>query len=311
MKTFWKRAMNVPAKARQPRQAARRAAIRLGLEGLEERALLSVSSSVMMAGPYGELYVSSTAADSIKISCSSSGKVKINGSNPGTGQFPCAQIAHMEVHGGPGANKIDLKGVTQAKFSPYLGTYVNGGEGNDTIYGSEFNDGLIGGPGADELYGLNGYDNLGGGVDQDNDTLDGGGGMDRLIANDDLDFILSDSMLQGFGSDVLKSIEKAVLGGGASANLLDASAFSGEVLLVGMEGDDTLIGGAGNDILEGDADDDRLIGNGGNDTLLGGDGQDTLVGGPGADHYQGGPGVDYFDGINELLLTSKLSVALL
>jgi len=55
-------------------------------------------------------------------------------------------------------------------------------------------------------------------------------------------------------------------------NTIDANTWTGNVILVGLGGNDHLMGGAGNDVL---------IGGDGDDVLIGGPGQDKLVGGPG------------------------------
>ncbi len=66
----------------------------------------------------------------------------------------------------------------------------------------------------------------------------------------------------------LKGFEQVELQGGASANLINASAFGGNVALIGGDGNDTLIGGTGDDSLEGGAGDDSLIGGTGSDTYI-------------------------------------------
>ncbi|MEE8524882.1 MAG: hypothetical protein V3T72_13190, partial [Thermoanaerobaculia bacterium] len=99
-----------------------------------------------------------------------------------------------------------------------------------------------------------------------------------MVAAGDVDFTLTDTQLT-FGDDAytLSNIDEAVLTGGASANTLDASGFTGTAVLDGGAGDDTLIGGAGDDTLRGGAGDDTLIASAGTDTLDGGTGNDTLI----------------------------------
>lgn len=91
------------------------------------------------------------------------------------------------------------------------------------------------------------------------DTLDGGGGNDRIFA--------------GAGDD-------------------SARGGSGDDLLQGMEGNDTLRGGVGADSVIGGNSNDSLLGDTGNDTLIGGVGQDTLSGGAGRDVLSGGFSAD-------------------
>ena len=68
----------------------------------------------------------------------------------------------------------------------------------------------------------------------------------------------------------------------AQGNLtLDASAFSGGVLLLGGTGNDTLVGTAAADTIVSGAGDDELVGGGGNDvfTFDGGSRGDQAIGG--------------------------------
>ncbi len=76
------------------------------------------------------------------------------------------------------------------------------------------------------------------------------------------------STLTGSGSTQFVNIERLRLEGGPGNNRLDATAFEGDVVLVGGGGNDELLGGNGNDQLEGQA---------GNDTVRGGLGDDTYV----------------------------------
>ena len=128
------------------------------------------------------------------------------------------------------------------------------------------------------------------------DSLFGESGTDRLVEEKDADFTLSDSQLQGAGSDDLEGIEEADLTGGDGDNTILAFSFSGDVTLDGAAGDDTLIGGEGEDKLYGGADMDLLQGNGGADFLLGQAGADTIEGGAGIDIIIGGLGMDMLTG---------------
>ena len=127
---------------------------------------------------------------------------------------------------------------------------INGAGGNDIITGSGNGDLLTGGA--------------------DNDQINGGGGNDTLKESGNVNFVLTDTSLSGVGSDTLTNIGFAFLIGGASANTLNASGFTGAATLQGGDGNDVLIGGSGNDSLLGEA---------GNDTLTGGGGMNTLNGG--------------------------------
>ena len=191
---------------------------------------------------------------------------------------------------------------------------LNGGGDNDTVSGSAGADTIDGGAGDDVLNGNGGSgDILTGGAG--NDTLDGGDGDDRVSETADTNFVLTDSSLTSAatGTDSLTSIEGGILNGGAGANLIDASAFTGTSTLNGAGGDDILLasaqasvltGGAGNDSLTGGAQNDIITGGTENDTINGGAGDDSLSGGDNDDLINGGLGADTIsgDGGNDRLI---------
>jgi hypothetical protein len=165
------------------------------------------------------------------------------------------------IDGGGGLNTLDYSAyVTGIAVDLGSGTATGAGgisniqnaigsNANDTLTGDSAANSLVGGPGDDVLTGGQGAD-----------SLDGGVGADRLVEARDADVTLTDSTLTAGleGSDILLSIEWASIAGGAGANTLDVSAFSGSVVLAGEGGDDlfiinntdfTLDGGAGNDTL--------------------------------------------------------------
>ncbi|MFT5326203.1 MAG: cyclophilin family peptidyl-prolyl cis-trans isomerase [Planctomycetaceae bacterium] len=169
---------------------------------------------------------------------------------------------------------------------------INGGEGQDTLFGDEGSDTLDGEGGDDLLIGDvaspdtlagAGADVLTGGLG--NDTLDGGEGDDRVSETADTDFVLLDGSLTSAvtGNDTLTSIEGGVLTGGASANTINASAFSGTSTLNGAGGNDSITGTAQNDVISGGDDDDLINGGLGADTISGDGGNDRLIGESNAD----------------------------
>ena len=181
---------------------------------------------------------------------------------------------------------------------------VIGGSGNDVIYGgtqldtlpgavSTGNDSLIGGAGNDTIFGGAGNDVIYGGSGNDlisggggTDVAEGGCGADTLLETRDANMILGPTTLTiGVTTERFYDIEKAILNGGASDNLIDASTFPGPVSLYGSAGNDTLIGGAFSDFLAWGAGNDSLVGNGGDDIFNTGSGNDAAVGGTGNDTY--------------------------
>ena len=156
-----------------------------------------------------------------------------------------------------------------------LPTLLEGGAGDDQIFGGSGNDVIDGGDGRDKLLGRNGVDRIFGGDgsdwiwgNHDGDSLFGGAGDDKIwgkLGNDHIYGEDGDDILYGNQGD-------DYINGG-----------NGNDLLWGGTGDDTLIGGAGNDILFGNFGDDVLNGEEGDDILFGGFGSDTLSGGDGCD----------------------------
>lgn len=127
---------------------------------------------------------------------------------------------------------------------------ANGGDGNDTVLGSESADMMHGNAGQDYLFGEGGNDYMNG--DEGNDFLSGGKDDDTLLGSSGHDLLEG-----GDGDDVLY--------GGDIAYYVEKDT-----------GDDTLDGGAGNDELYGGNDNDLLIGGAGNDKIDGGNGIDTV-----------------------------------
>ena len=157
---------------------------------------------------------------------------------------------------------------------------INGFERNDYLYGRGGNDTLLGGAGNDNLYGGEG-----------DDYIDGGQGFDIIRDTADVDFTLTNTQLIGNGTDTFVNIERAILIGGNSDNIIDASAYSKTTYLYGRAGNDTLKGGSRHDYLYGGTGDDSIDGGKGydiiretadvnftlTDTQLIGKGTDTLV----------------------------------
>ncbi len=165
--------------------------------------------------------------------------------------------ANIFLQGEAGNDTIDTSAATRA-FD------MRGGDGNDLIIGNASDDSIL--------------------MDAGNDTINGNGGVDRVVAANLRGTVtLNDTLLSGLGLDSLISIEQANLAAGASAAQINASAFSGVVTLFGGAGSDSLVGTVGADSIDGGA---------GNDTIQSGDGNDTITGGAGKDSFDGGLGND-------------------
>jgi Ca2+-binding RTX toxin-like protein len=181
---------------------------------------------------------------------------------------------------------------------------IFGGDGDDTLNGTNQADTISGLAGNDIISASDGADLVDGG--SGNDLLDGGTGDDTLLGG-----LGDDTLLAGFGSDSFSGgdgIDTYQIAGTA----VDAFAFdinlqtgtdtygntySGiEVVLGGSQNDTVLGNDTVDERLDGGGGNDSLSGGGGNDTLLGGSGNDTLIGGAGDDWLRGNAGTDLLDG---------------
>ena len=164
-------------------------------ESLEGRQLFSAS----LYG--GTLTVSgSPANDAIQVSRSTGplfDRIDVIENGVLTGSFNAASVANISMYGNAGNDSL-------AVGANIGGVYMNGGEGNDYLYGGNGPDTLdgwngddyvSGGAGNDVLYGWYGNDQLTGGSGNDScygeggsDSITGGAGNDYLSGGDDNDF---------------------------------------------------------------------------------------------------------------------------
>src|SRR5262245_14332288 len=127
--------------------------------------------------------------------------------------FAPALVRAIDVSALGGNDVIDLRGVGGRRAVPATIT-LDGGAGNDSVYGSEAADTLLGGDGDDRIWAGAGNDYLDGGPG--NDSLFGEWGDDTLFGD------LGDDYLDGgAGSDRLT--------GGAGANTLRGDADDGRL----------------------------------------------------------------------------------
>lgn len=191
-------------------------------------------------------------------------------------------------------------------------------DGNDTVR----NDGVIsgnlelgvdndtyvgfGGTVTGEINGESGNDTIM--VDQNDADIDGGAGIDLVLARGDvLDVtnveeirLLGGADLEVRGSNLSETIngnrgDNLLLGEGAS-DTINGGAGNDEIQ--GGDGNDELAGSIGDDLINGGADDDTITGGPGHDTLLGGSGTDDLNGGAGDDSLDGGAFDDTLGGFS-------------
>ncbi|WP_460021546.1 hypothetical protein [Magnetospira thiophila] len=190
------------------------------------------------------------------------------------------------IQGGWRSGYLDLSGLNLLDIR-----LIDGGAGNDTIFGTALADTIRGGTGNDILSGGGGNDVfLVSGTNQGNDRIEGGAGDDTILGGSGNDVIGVDQDL-----DVSDSIE--VIDGGAGINSIRGSWRHNQMDFSQTElrQIDLIDGGSGNDTITGSAGADTIQGGAGEDILSGGDGDDLfLVTGSGQDfdRFDGGAGMD-------------------
>ncbi|MDH0748953.1 retention module-containing protein [Pseudomonas sp. GD03842] len=152
-------------------------------------------------------------------------------------------------------NVIDVTSLKQAILSSETlvgpgNDTVNGGDGNDIVFGDMINYGSFEGTAALKAF-----------------------AADTLHVNVST---IDDKALHSFISSHVDDVAHLA----NASNTYDASKYP----LLG-DGKDTLLGGNGDDILFGQGGNDTLYGGNGNDLLIGGKGNDVLFGGAGADTF--------------------------
>jgi Ca2+-binding RTX toxin-like protein len=289
----------------------------------------SASAAVTSDFNNGVLTVNSTANDAITITAVG-GNVKVNNGDP-DGVVAATAVTEIDVSGGPGANNIDLKGVTGTDFDNLDTVTVDGGDGNDTINGTQLADRLEGGNGDDEIIGDN---NPGGTLDDSrgeagNDTMvwnpgdgsdlnEGGAGTDTAEVNGGgkeqfqveppaapggpvlFDRVQPDPTFGAPFSVDISTSERLDLNAGAAEDIVNMAggAIGLAIEADGGDGNDTIDGSDAADLLTGGNDNDRIVGDnnpaGTDDRSIGDAGNDTLVWNPGDgdDLNEGGDGTD-------------------
>ena len=186
---------------------------------------------------------------------------------------------------------------------------IYGGKKNDTIHGNAGNDLLVSGAGNDKLYGDSGKNTIKGGAGNDsiyagkgNDQIWGGAGNDFIdltkggknkvygeAGNDTIKFGYSDNYIDGGdGNDYINP--------SAGSNTIKGGAGN-DTIITGIGGSNNIDGGAGNDFIDGThAGSSTMSGGTGNDTIYGNLYDDIINGGDGNDLLSGGGGVNILNG---------------
>jgi hypothetical protein len=222
-----------------------------------------------------------------------------------TGVDPALPAIHGEAYGDAGNDTLkappDFRDIAQPE------TYMEGGEGNDTLVSGNGTDELHGGNGNDTMQsfegedvvqGEGGDDSLSAGKEEPDanaaDIVDGGAGFDRMPAVDN-------DYSRGFDDDVSVTNDGVANDGeaGEGDNVISVEGLRVEAAhatVVGTPGADDIFVDADTSLVRGLGGNDKLVAYDGNDTIEGGDGDDFLEGGFGNDVLDGGAGVDQFNG---------------
>jgi len=171
---------------------------------LESRLLLALvdftanTLTIQLTGTEKELVISNSGTYT---------KIRVDGvfvGGPGTladGRVDSNQIQQINVIGNDLSNTLDLHNVlrTRDRYTQLVAVNIFGGDGDDYITGSAFDDVVRGGSGNDSVNGGTGADTLIGG--KGDDTLDGGVGIDSLIGGEGQDTVYA--MVTGPQTDSL------------------------------------------------------------------------------------------------------------
>ncbi len=237
-------------------------------EQLESRRVLAASAAFNLAT--GALTVSdgSPTANTIAIGFQiSGGQTVVSVTDGGVdilpGDVQTNVVKSITVAVAGGNDTVSLSFVAPEQYTQlFQSPVVDGGEGDDTIFGSKIVDALFGVGGNDKILGLEAGDHLYGG--EGNDQIFGDYGSNNA-PNSGNDFLYAEA-----GND----------------------------LLFGDQGVDNLFGFAGNDQLSGNDGDDLVFGNEGDDRMIWNPGDDTDLneGGGGTDttEVNGGSGAEVF-----------------
>ena len=226
----------------------------------------------------------------------------------------------LPINGNDGtlAQPIDGGGGDDSIFGLGGNDVLAGGAGNDLVDGGENNDTLFGNAGDDELLGGAGTDTLDGG--DGDDLLDGGAGNDRLIGGAGSNIFDGGAgngdtaVLSGLRGDytfvATPTGTLEAVNGTIEEELIDVEVIEfsdGETITIAQAQNDagairvpvgqtTFSGTPAPDFIIGRNVDEAIFGGTGADVILGQGGADTLNGGGGADALVGGAGADRLNG---------------
>ncbi|MEF8747646.1 MAG: cadherin-like domain-containing protein [Candidatus Accumulibacter propinquus] len=204
--------------------------------------------------------------------------------------------------GGDGSDSITGSDTNNVLYGMRGNDFIHGGVGIDTLYGGAGNDTLVGGGDIDSCYGDEGNDTfrVAGIGSSDGDNVYGGADIDTLDLGGwsylgwyDWFYVTLwvDLSAQTYG--ITYDIDITIYDAQSIENVI-ASSFNDYIFA--DEFDNNLDGGSGDDEIDGVAGDDTIVGDAGNDSVYGGDGNDYVDGGYGDDQIAGQAGDDQLAG---------------
>ncbi|HSS05475.1 MAG TPA: calcium-binding protein [Solirubrobacterales bacterium] len=268
---------------------------------------VSASAAVTGEGFEAEVVLTSDGSgDVIELTCAA-------GMAPGgfVTQVPCADVQTVIVRGNGGDDEVKLENVGTTDFPALSRVEINGGEGEDKIFGTQIGDTVVAdeedvvSTGAGDDF-IEGGDAVSAGEGDDEMLLsqgnaNGGFGDDRFKNPQNLPF---GQLTGGPGTDTFEldfpapgtinarfDVENGGLGisSGMSAAAFAWTSIDRVDLSLTDFGTQTVDASKFSGTLEAD-------GRGGPDVLIGSPGEDLLSGGPGNDEITGGPGFDWVKG---------------
>jgi Ca2+-binding RTX toxin-like protein len=309
----------------QQQQILRRATAAVPFEALEQRRMMSASLNYVthlltVTGTSGNDVITVTQAPVGFLT-----NVQVWENNVKTYDSPFL-VTHISIDAGDGSDIVAIDSFLPAAdiqggpgddrlFGGDADDYIDGWTGNDELHGGAGDDQLLGYSGNEYMYGDAGNDQLWG--EYDNDVMDGGTGADlmyggsgtdeatyntRLNAvNVSLDGVANDGEFNAVANtstelDNANADIENVRGGNGNDRISSPIASVIANSFWGGSGNDQLYGGGGADVLDAGMGNDTSHGDGGDDNLTGGFGSDWLYGDDGFDQIRADQDNDYLYG---------------
>jgi Ca2+-binding RTX toxin-like protein len=153
------------------------------------------------------------------------------------------------AYGNKGSDKFTARNSS-------VGVFIDGGEGDDEIEGSNYDDILVGGKGKDKIRGYKGDDIIYIDAEDDLQNIDAGDGQDTV-------YVIGNKAIKKFNPGLINA-ERISLSGFDDELICDAKCD--KLIVFGNKGKDFIHTGSKDDYIDGGADDDTLSGGLGNDS---------------------------------------------